>query len=113
MELIHVTVTGITYLDGRPFIGTGLTGSGKQVKLVYGESSQNLRILDKVTVSGFDHYSPHHHDRAFAVERVEAVERSEFNTLRRHLRLPSGTAAHAPVIPITDAALHNPLNFRR
>ena len=71
MELIQVTVTGITYLDGR------------------------------------------HHDRAFAVERVEAVERSEFNTLRRHLRLPSGTAAHAPVIPITDAALHNPLNFRR
>ena len=113
MELIELIVTEITYLDGRPFIGTGLTDSGKQVKLVYGESSQNLRILDRVTVSGFDHYSPHHHDRAFAVERVEAVERSEFNTLRRHLRLPSGTAAHAPVIPITDAALHNPLNFRR
>ena len=93
--MIQVIVTGITYLDGRPFIGTGLTDSGKRVKLVYGESSQNLRIFDRVTVSGFDRYSPHHHDRAFAVERVEAVERIGLNTLRRHLRLPSGTAAHA------------------
>ena len=85
MQLIQVIVTGITYLDGRPFIGTGLTDSGEQVKLVYGESSLNLQILDRVTVSGFDHYSPHHHDRAFAVERVETVERVDLNTLRRHL----------------------------
>ena len=101
MELIELIVTEITSLDGRPFIGTGLTDSGQQVRLVYGESSQHLRILDRVTVSGFDHYSPHDHDRAFAVERVEAVERIGLNTLRRHLRLPSGTAAHAPVIPVT------------
>ncbi len=101
MELIQVTVTGITYLDGRPFIGTGLTDSGKQVKLVYGESSQNLRILDRVTASGFDHYSPHHHDRAFAVERLEAVERIGLNTLRRHLRGCRQAARDRPVMPIT------------
>jgi hypothetical protein len=43
MELIQVTVTGITYLDGRPFIGTGLTR-------VLGHLKRALRMEQRPTI---------------------------------------------------------------
>jgi hypothetical protein len=51
-------VTGVTYLDGLPFIGTGVDESGRTVNLIF--ATGHCSVLDFIEASGVMVQSVHH-----------------------------------------------------
>ena len=52
-------VTGVTYLDGLPFIGTGVDESGRTVNLIFA-TGHCCSVLDFIEASGVMVQSVHH-----------------------------------------------------
>src|ERR1035441_1986133 len=58
-DSFKLLVTGVTYLDGLPFIGTGVDESGRTVNLIFG-TGHCCSVLDFIEASGVMVQSVHH-----------------------------------------------------
>ena len=84
-DSFKLLVTGVTYLDGLPFIGTGVDESGRTVNLIFGQATAccSVSVLDFIEASGVMVQSVHHGGQEAVAVTFRRVYHGTVGSLRR------------------------------
>jgi hypothetical protein len=81
-DSFKLLVTGVTYLDGLPFIGTGVDESGRTVNLIF-VTGHCCSVLDFIEASGVMVQSVHHGGQEALAVNIRRVYHGTVGSLRR------------------------------